>query len=503
MDIVLMAIVSVKKAGENMDEQRIKESMINDDEIEIDLVELFFDFFKLLRKYWKLMIAVVIIVTVAFSGFRYLTYSPMYRCEATFTVATGNQDEESGVTSYDYYYSSTTADQLSKTFPYILESSYFNSMLLNKLGTDQLNGTLSAETVTDSNMVTMTVESSNPQDAMNILTGAIEIYPEVASFVLGTIQFHMVNNAQMPTVPYNQVTLVKTVGLGVLLGLAVGCMILGLMALFRKTVKNPEQMSKISSLKCLATIPKVKYKARHSQDTTRISVLDHRTSYNFKESMRSLQLHLERQMQRQTHKIIVVTSSISGEGKSTVSLNLAETFAANGKKVLLIDGDLRKPSLAHVLQCKDSKSLKEMYQRFADDMSAISKMTHDNLYFIGNHDAESNPVSVLSDQRLGQYLNQLKNSFDYIIIDTPPCGIFQDALMLQKYADALVYIVQYDTLTAQKIQEGLSLLRDDHCVMGYVFNNYEKMTPDYGYGKYGYGYGYGYGKYNYGYKNKG
>ena len=75
--------------------------------------------------------------------------------------------------------------------------------------------------------------------------------------------------------------------------------------------------------------------------------------------------------------------------------------------------------------------------------------------------------------------------------------------MLQKYADALVYIVQYDTLTAQKIQEGLSLLRDDHCVMGYVFNNYEKLTPDYGYGKYGYGYGYGYGKFNYGYKNKG
>lgn len=106
---------------------------------------------------------------------------PLYQSSATFTVATG--DEDSG--SYSFYYDQTMADQLSKTFPYVLESSYFRSMLLDRLGTDELNGTVSAETITDSNVVTMRAESLDPQDAADILSAALEIYPETARFVLG------------------------------------------------------------------------------------------------------------------------------------------------------------------------------------------------------------------------------------------------------------------------------------------------------------------------------
>lgn len=186
-----------------------------------------------------------------------MTYDPYYRCEATFTVATG--DENSG--SYSYYYSQNTADQLSKTFPYILDSSYFKGILLEELGVDKLNGTLSASTVSDSNIVTMAVESPKAQDAISILTSAIEVYPDAARFVLGEIQFHMINNPQMPTVPYNNLSFFKTVSLGVLIGAAIGLIILGSMAFFRKTIKTVDEMKRITSLKCMATIPKVKFKA--------------------------------------------------------------------------------------------------------------------------------------------------------------------------------------------------------------------------------------------------
>ncbi|MFR3043488.1 MAG: YveK family protein [Thomasclavelia spiroformis] len=262
-----------------MDEQRLKESMLEDDNIEIDLSELIHDFLKILKDYWGLFLGTIVICTIAFSTFRYLTYTPIYRCEATFTVATDS--ENTG--SYSYYYSQNTADQLSKTFPYILDSSYFRSILLEELGVNSLNGTLSASTVSESNIVTMSVESNSPQDAMSILTSAIEVYPDAARFVLGQIQFHMINNPQLPTSPYNKLTFTNTVIVGGIIGLVFGTVILGCMALFRKTVKNPEDMKRITNLNCMATIPRVKFKARKIHKQTRISINDRRIPFAFKE----------------------------------------------------------------------------------------------------------------------------------------------------------------------------------------------------------------------------
>lgn len=482
MAMQIMIIIGMK-VGEIMNEQKLKESMMEEDYIEIDFQNIVLNFLKIIREYWGLFIGIVIITTVVFSIFSYLTYTPVYRCEATFTVATG--DENSG--NFSYYYSQNTADQLSKTFPYILESSYFKGVLLEELGVNSLNGTLSANTVDDSNIVTMIVESSRAQDAIAILTSAIEIYPDVARFVLGDIQFHMINNPQIPTLPYNNLSFLKTVCLGVLIGTTISVLVLGSMAFFRKTVKTIDEMKRITSLKCMATISKVKFKARKIQKQSRISVHDRRISYGYKESLRSLQIRLERAFNKEKNKVIIITSSASGEGKTTIAINLAETLAASGKRVLLIDSDLRKQSIAHILNCSNSKGIQDVYKN--DDIwKGITELKNEGFWFLGSNEIVENPVSILSDPKLGEYINKIKQELDYVIIDTPPCGIFQDVMQIQDYADALLYVVKYDFVPRQKIQEGLSLLKDDNCVMGYVFNFYTHNMHDYGYGKYGYGY---------------
>ena len=488
MVIVIMIIKTIgMKVGDIMDEQRLKESMLEDDNIEIDLSELIHGFLKILKDYWGLFLGTIVICTIAFSTFRYLTYTPIYRCEATFTVATDS--ENTG--SYSYYYSQNTADQLSKTFPYILDSSYFRSILLEELGVNSLNGTLSASTVSESNIVTMSVESNSPQDAMSILTSAIEIYPDVARFVLGQIQFHMINNPQLPTDPYNKLTFTNTVLVGGIIGLVSGTIILGCMALFRKTVKNPEDMKRITNLNCMATIPRVKIKARKIHKQTRISINDRRIPFAFKENMRSLQMRLERVFKKEEHKVIVVTSTAANEGKTTLTINLAETFATNGKRVLLIDADLRRQSIASILHCKDNQGLIDVYLQKGDVLKNIRKLDDSKLWFIGNDNPVDNPVSVLSHPDLKEFIEKMKKEFDYVIIDTPPCGIFQDVTLIQKYADALLYVVKYDFLPYQKIQNGLSILKEDCCFMGYVFNIYTKKSSEYGHHSYGYNrYGY-------------
>ena len=145
---------------------RIQET---EDEIEIDLGRLLYGMWKLFLKLWWLAALLAVIGAAGFTLYQRLAKTPMYESSATFTVATG--DENSG--SYSFDYDQTTADQLSKTFPYVLESSYFRSALLDRLGTESLNGTITAQTIEESNVVTMRVESPDPEDAREILDTAL------------------------------------------------------------------------------------------------------------------------------------------------------------------------------------------------------------------------------------------------------------------------------------------------------------------------------------------
>ena len=184
---------------------RIQET---EDEIEIDLGRLLYGMWKLFLKLWWLAALLAVIGAAGFTLYQRLAKTPMYESSATFTVATG--DENSG--SYSFYYDQTTRTSFPKTFPYVLESSYFRSALLDRLGTESLNGTITAQTIEESNVVTMRVESPDPEDAATILSAALEIYPETARFVLGEIQFNMLDEMEVPKHPYNQMSVKKSPG---------------------------------------------------------------------------------------------------------------------------------------------------------------------------------------------------------------------------------------------------------------------------------------------------
>ena len=235
----------VEHMAEHKKDIEIKEQ---NDEVEIDLGRLIQSMWKSFRKLWWLVLALVTAGAAVFTVYQRFYNKPLYACTATFTVGTG--DESSG--SYSFYYDSTTADQMSKTFPYILESSFFRNTLLEQLGTDTLNGTITAETIEDSNVVTMRAESPSAEDARAILDTAIAVYPDTARFVLGDIQFNMLDEPSTPTEPFNQMGIKRSVAFGGLGGLVLSVCILGVLALFRQTARDQDEMKRDhqSSLSC-------------------------------------------------------------------------------------------------------------------------------------------------------------------------------------------------------------------------------------------------------------
>lgn len=473
----------------------------NDDEMEIDLVLLVRTMWRSFLKLWWLVLILIAAGAGGFLIFQSMRYEPMYECSATFTVATG--DSESG--SYSFYYDMNTADQLSRTFPYILESNFFRSSLLEKLGTDTLNGTITSETIEESNVVTMRVESPSAQDARAILDAALEIYPETARFVLGDIQFNYLDEPETPAEPYNQIGTLRSLALGGAGGAVIALVILGMSALFRRTARNSEEMKQITSLRCLAAVPHVRSKARKTHKTRILSVMEKRAPYGYRESIRALQVRLERAMKKNGGQILLITSTVSGEGKSTLAVNLAEMFAAKGSRVLFIDGDLRKQEDARMFGSRKGMGLAELVKGKRPGRELLRKMKGKELYLLGGSRPVKQPAPILSSPKIEAFLGEMRKRMDYIIIDTPPCCMFQDAGILADQADGILYVVKYDEAPQREIRTGfLSLSGKNAPFLGYVFNDYPESVSEYGYGRYGYenygyrkyGYGHGYGEYS-------
>ncbi len=204
-------------------------------------------------------------------------------------------------------------------------------------------------------------------------------------------------------------------------------------------------------------------------------------------------------------KVILITSSVAGEGKSSVSLNLAIALAQASKKVILVDCDLRKKSLysymkasrqqvglSDFLQAKDASKLRVLHTY--PDMGI-------DVLFAGS--TPQNPSELLGSRRMSKLLRTLSEQYDFVICDTPPLGIVSDALALGRFVDGAILIASYDKVLRQDAIASKEKLESNNIpILGTVLNMYdEKNAVTSGRKSYGYGYGYGYGYYgkHYGY----
>jgi capsular exopolysaccharide synthesis family protein len=209
-------------------------------------------------------------------------------------------------------------------------------------------------------------------------------------------------------------------------------------------------------------------------------------------------------------KTIVISSSNANEGKTTTTINLAITFAQADQKVLLIDGDLRKPKIHHYFSIPNSPGLTNYLgstvssgKDKVDLFSVIHPTEFENLSVLCSGSIPPNPAELLGSEPMANFLTEISNDFDYIIIDTPPINVVSDALPLIRESDGVVLVVRSNQTTHPEIQRTISALEFiDAKILGFVVNFVQLAGGKYGYGKYGrYKYGryknsYGYGGYS-------
>ncbi len=252
------------------------------------------------------------------------------------------------------------------------------------------------------------------------------------------------------------------------------------------TFKTAEDLEQKSGLPVLGVLPRLK--TTGVKDLSPFSTFSDDRQSLFSEAIRTIRTGVLLSDLDADQRILLVTSSVPGEGKTTVSVNLARALAEM-KTVLLIDADMRRPMVATATQREGaSMGLSHFIAEESELSVCIQQMEtegNQQLFVMPAGNPPPNPLEMLSSQRFALALDKLSESFDYIIVDCAPSLAVSDAMVLSKLATSVVYVVRSDSTPSQAVQAGVKRLRRVNAhLIGAVLNSVDLRSQRY-YGKYG------------------
>ena len=454
----------------------------NNDKRDLDVFVLMGDFLKLAKRYIILGLALVVLLSGTMVWRSYRSYHPSYSAYASFTVRVANPLYAS-VASYN----TKTAEQMAATFPAILNSGLLHERVLNHLDIPYLPS-VSVKADEDTNIITITVTDSDPQQAQDVLDAVITCYPEVAEYVVGPTKLIMLDESGVPETPNNSFSIIGPAKKGAVTGAALWAALLAAMTLLKSTIHSEEELKQVLNTPCLGQIPRVRISGR----TPCPLVTKHNKRPGFSESIRLLRIRVQKAM-GEDKKVLLISSAIPGEGKTTVSTNLAVSLASHGNSVLLVDCDMRNPSVARALDVSSKTCIYDYVSGRCSVEELIAPTEIQNLSVIsGGEGCQDNAAELLSHEKTAALVKACRRLYDYVILDTPPCSLLADASEIAEVADCGLLVVRHDFASKSQIIDGAQRLTDAGLpLIGCVFNSVQMNLA----GRYGYGYGYGYGGY--------
>ena len=442
------------------------------------------DYFKYLKHY---ILAFIIFITLAVGGV--LTYDlmlkkPLYQAQTTIVIARSDVSEGSQVSLNDI----NASQKLATTYSEIAKS----ELVLNRVVEDlnlsmsakELSKNVSIKPVEDTSIISVTVKDPNAARSASIANEIAKVFSEEVMKIFKLDNVSQLSVAAVPTAPANN-TLTRD------LLLAVAAAVLGVagFAFVRfyldDTVKHTDNTEKMFGLAVAGSVTRNDVKKKNAG--TELVVAKFPKSI-VSENIKSLRTNLQFTAVDRNLKTILVTSTNAGEGKSFVSSNLAVSFAQAGKRVLLIDCDLRKGRIHKIFKIFNNGGLSNLLTDDLKKMRSYIRSTDiDNLEVITCGTYPPNPSELLSSQKNKKMLFNLRDHYDIIILDGAPIGGLADSVILSSLVDE-VLVVTRDGFTSKNdlSDTAESLKKMDANIAGIVFNGVNHRSAKY-YNSYYYG----------------
>ncbi len=433
----------------------------------------------ILKRCWL----IVLCTAVGFVGmywFRNRNAVDTYTASGTMYVLNGNPN----LVNYGYTdsYDLSSAVKLIDTYMIVIKSNKVMDVVAERLApaypditADFIRGTLSMSSVDETAVVRVLCTTEIAQLSADICNAVMDVAPAEIIRVVSAGSIEVVDYATVPESPDSR----SILRLGMLGGLAgAGGAILLLMYLFLidHKVADTKEMAEKFAFPVLASIRRMK--GRKESEPSAFVFGGSQFVNEQSENYARLRMNLFYMLSGQKRHSVVVTSSIPGEGKSTLSANLAISCALSGKHVLLIDSDLRRASQSDLFLY--NSQLPGLSEVLAGEGEAAEKVLHtrwDRLDVLPAGKIPNNPAELMSGQRLENVLSWAEKQYDLVIIDMPPVNFVPDALIVSDDVAGCLLIVRQDYSDDREIRKALSAAEMTHMnVLGFVFYG-EKIHP--------------------------
>jgi capsular exopolysaccharide synthesis family protein len=427
------------------------------------------DYLGILRKR-RLSIFMVTALAVAGAAIWTITATPTYRADSQvfISVSTG------GNTS-DLVQGSAFTQSRVKSYTDLATRPRVLLPVINQLrlatSPDELAQSITAENPLDTVLINISVTDTNPARAADVANAVAESLGAQVTLLEkpvgrqeSSVNVSSTQAATAPTSPASPNTKID-LALGLLLGLGLGIALALVQEALDTKVRTEADVQKITDASVIARIPYDAEAPAHPL-IVQSSPHGHRS-----EAFRRLRTNLQFLEFADRPRTIVVTSSLTGEGKTTTAINLAITLADAGARVALVDADLRRPSVADHMGLAGEVGLTTVLIGQVDVQDAIQPWGNGNLHVLPSGQIPPNPSELLGSRSMAKLLETLASQYDMVLIDTPPLLPVTDAVILAKNTGGALVVAGADMVHRQQLTDGLGSLRDVGArVFGVILN---------------------------------
>lgn len=443
------------------------------------------DFARLLRARWLIVCAtlaasvmVAIVVTVM--------TTPLYQASTRLFVST-----ESGSSLAEAYQGNRFSQERVKSYAELIKGQTVAQRTIDKLGLDMsaaaLQEKVKANAKLDTVLINVSVLDESPvraRDIANTLSDEfVVMVRELETPEPGATPDARVVVEQRASIPDHPVTpdTTRNIGLGIVLGIALGIGIAVLRDMLDNTVKDRRTLEEITSTGVVGNIPLDKERRKNPA----ISFDGDRSAIS--EAFRKLRTNLQFLAVDNPPRAIVITSSVPAEGKSTTAINIALALAEAEHNVVIVDGDLRRPSLHKYLDLVGTVGFSTVLSGGTSLSEALQKTRFPGLTALTSGAIPPNPSELLGSQAAKKLLAELRAEFDYVIVDSTPLLAVTDAAILAAAADGVLMMARFGKTKRDELAHAVGSVEGvGASMLGTVFT----MLPSRGSSSYGYGYSY-------------
>ena len=496
------------------------------EEIEIDLGRVFR---AVMDRAWTVAVVSVVAAVIAFLG-TFFFITPQYKSAAMFYVNNNSfsvGDAALSITSGDL----VTSRGLVDSYIVILKTRETLNDVIDYAGTSrtysELKGMISAEAVDETEIFRVSVTSPDPHEAERLANAIAYILPKRIGTIIDGTSAKVVDSAVVPSAPSSP-SYTKNTMVGFLLGFVMSVGVIALREIFDITLRSEEDVTQVCSHPILAAVPdmaapskggyyygygskkKKAYATSAKQPPKQPVLMGAGISFAASEAYKLLRTKLQFSFADDNDcRVIGLSSAMSGEGKSLTAVNLAFTLSQLDKKVILLDCDMRRPTLAEKLGIQKKPGLSSYLTGQIDLFNLIQacqlKGHEQAFHVISAGQNPPNPVELLSSERMKKALARLRKSYDYVILDLPPVGEVTDAMAVAKETDGILLVARQNYGDRLALGEAVRQFEFINAkILGLVYNCTSEHGGNYGKGGYykryyrryykRYYHGYGYGR---------